>query len=496
MRCIRFLCCAVALALAIGQAHAGTAKPDPALEAAETALRAALQELAPQPSFEYARASGALLVKYKTRKFMVYGMSMIGEYNQEAREEEGPQYNGFLLSIHLQEAGTVNAPVVPQTIRRPYWQTDLDIVVCGRGKQLYWALSYGTSTSPAILKQVRDALQGLAVTASAPRSRQRPTTRKSTRATGAAADEHTTMSESRRIEMLQPPSKRPVRMVLDTDTYNEIDDQFAVVYALISPEVSVQAVYAAPFHNNRSSGPGDGMEKSYEEILRILAKLGKSPDGFAFKGSTNYITDPQKPERSPAALDLIERARESSPQDPLYVAAVGAITNVASAILIEPSIIQNIVVVWLGGNAHHWPHQREFNLRQDLKASRVIFDSGVPFVQLPCTPVVTHFATTVPEMERYVGGRGPIGDYLLTIFKDYHKDHFAWSKVLWDMTAVAWLVNDRWLPSDLVHSPIVTDNYTFSFDPSRHFIRCVNFVNRDPIFRDFFTKLDKRAKGQ
>ncbi|MCU0913763.1 MAG: hypothetical protein MUC88_04260 [Planctomycetes bacterium] len=134
------------------------------------------------------------------------------------------------------------------------------------------------------------------------------------------------ISESRRIEMLRPPSKRPVRMVLDTDTYNEIDDQFAVVYALLAPEVSVQALYAAPFHNDRSSGPADGMEKSYEEILRLLGKLGRSPEGFAYKGSTNYITDLQKPERSPAALDLIERARQSSPKDPLYVAAVGAIT--------------------------------------------------------------------------------------------------------------------------------------------------------------------------
>jgi len=302
------------------------------------------------------------------------------------------------------------------------------------------------------------------------------------------------VSESRRIEMLRPPAKRPVRMVLDTDTFNEIDDQFAVVYALISPELDVQALYAAPFHNNRSSGPGDGMEKSYEEILRVLDRLGRSPEGFVFKGSSNWIKDVQKPERSPAALDLIERAKKSSPQDPLYVAAVGAITNVANAILIEPSIIQNIVVVWLGGNGHNWPSQREFNYMQDLKASRVIFDSGVPVVQLPCTPVVTHFTTTVPEMERYVGGRGPIGDYLLTIFKDYHKDHFAWSKVLWDMTAIAWLVNDKWLPSDLVHSPIVTDNYTYSFDQSRHLIRVVNFVNRDPIFRDFFTKLEKQTK--
>ncbi|UCC99890.1 MAG: nucleoside hydrolase [Phycisphaerales bacterium] len=302
------------------------------------------------------------------------------------------------------------------------------------------------------------------------------------------------ISESQRIEMLEHPGTRPIRMVLDTDTANEIDDQFAVVYSLISPELDVQAVYAAPFKNNRSSGPADGMEKSYEEILRILSRLDKSPDGFAFKGSSRYLTDVENPERSPAALDLVARARKSSPDDPLYVAAVGAITNVSNAILIDPSIIRNIVVVWLGGNGHNWPHQREFNFRQDLNASRVIFDCGVPFVQLPCTPVVTHFTTTVPEMERYVAGRGAIGDYLLNIFKEYRKDHFGWSKVLWDMTAVAWIINDKWLPSDLVHSPIVTDNYTFSFDKSRHLIRTVNFVQRDPIFRDFFTKLDKRAK--
>ena len=301
------------------------------------------------------------------------------------------------------------------------------------------------------------------------------------------------MSEGQRIAMLEPPVRRPVRMVLDTDTYNEIDDQFAVVYSLLSPELDVQALYAAPFKNSRSSGPGDGMQKSYEEILRILSRLDKSPDGFAFKGSTHYLADPKNPEPSPATQDLIERATKSSPQDPLYVVAVGAITNVSNAILLEPSILQNIVVVWLGGNGHNWPHQREFNYQQDLKASRVMFDCGVPLVQLPCTPIVTHFTTTVPEMERYVAGRGAIGDYLLEIFKQYRQDHFGWSKVLWDMTAVAWVIDARHLPSDLVHSPIVTDNYTFSFDQSRHLIRVVHFVHRDPIFRDFFTKLDQRA---
>ncbi len=301
------------------------------------------------------------------------------------------------------------------------------------------------------------------------------------------------ISEAQRLSMLTHPDRRPVRMVFDTDTYNEIDDQFALVYALISPELDVRAVYAAPFKNKRSIGPKDGMEKSYEEILRVLSKLDRSPDGLAFRGSTRYLTDMTKPESSPAAMDLVRQARLSSPEDPLYVVPVGAITNVSNAILIDPSIIRNIVVVWLGGHGHHWPHQREFNFRQDLNASRVIFDCGVPFVQLACTPVVTHFTTTVPEMERYVGGRGPIGDYLLEIFKAYRKDHFGWSKVLWDMTAVAWLINDAWLPSDLVYSPIVTDNYTYSFDDSRHLIRTVKFVHRDPIYRDFFTKLEKHA---
>jgi purine nucleosidase len=99
------------------------------------------------------------------------------------------------------------------------------------------------------------------------------------------------ISESERIARLTPPEGK-VRMVLDTDTYNEIDDQFAVVYALLSKEkLNVEALYAAPFSNSRSDGPGDGMEKSYEEILRLLDRLGIEPDGFVFKGSRVYLED-------------------------------------------------------------------------------------------------------------------------------------------------------------------------------------------------------------
>jgi purine nucleosidase len=299
------------------------------------------------------------------------------------------------------------------------------------------------------------------------------------------------LDETFRLNQLTPPSGK-IKMVLDTDTYNEVDDQFALAYAVLSPEkVDLQAVYAAPFHNSRSNGPGDGMEKSYKEILRLLKMMDKSSEGFAFRGSDKYLSDVTKPIRSDAALDLVKKALASSPEDPLYVVPVGCITNIASAILIEPKIIKNIVVVWLGGNGLNWPHQKEFNLKQDVLAAQVVFNSGVPFVVMPCRPVVSHFHTTIPELEHNLKGKNELSDYLLNIVIEYSGGKTAWSKVIWDVTAVAWLVNPAWISTDLVHSPVLTDQVTFSVDQSRHFMRMASSLNRDAIFRDLFEKLAK-----
>ncbi|MDE2856574.1 MAG: nucleoside hydrolase [Chloroflexota bacterium] len=297
------------------------------------------------------------------------------------------------------------------------------------------------------------------------------------------------LSEQFRISRLGAPAGK-VRMVLDTDTYNEIDDQFALVYALLSPErLSVEAIYAAPFHNSRSTGPGDGMEKSYEEILRLLDFLGRSADGFVFRGSTEYLGIERQPQDNAAVRDLIDKALASPADDPLYVVAIGAITNVASALLLAPEIIEKIVVVWLGGHHLNWPHTREFNLAQDVPAAQVVLDSGVPLVLVPCMGVTSHLLTTLPELRSTIGGSNPVGDYLCQIFKDYRPDSFGASSVIWDISTIAWLLNSDWAPSDLVHSPVLTDQVTWSVDQSRHLARVANFVHRDPIFRDLFNKI-------
>jgi len=301
-----------------------------------------------------------------------------------------------------------------------------------------------------------------------------------------------TLSTDKRLQLLAAPSGR-VSVVMDTDTYNEIDDQFALVYALLSPELDLQAVYAAPFHNERSSGPGDGMEKSYEEIQRILAMMDVPAEGFAFRGSRSYLGTADQPVPSPAAEDLIARARMG--RGPLYVLALGAITNVASALLMAPDIVERVVIVWLGGHPPYWPDTREFNLRQDVPGARVLLNSGAAVVQIPCALVAEQLRTTLPEMERYVRNRGTIGDYLYGIFRDYVPEGIARSKVIWDISTVASVVNPSWFESDLRPAPVLLDDVTWGpVDPDRHPIRIVRHIDRDAVYGDLFSKLERAAR--
>jgi inosine-uridine nucleoside N-ribohydrolase len=300
-------------------------------------------------------------------------------------------------------------------------------------------------------------------------------------------------------KLLEPPTGK-AQVIIDTDTYNEIDDQYAVAYGILSPDrMEVEAICAAPYLNARSTSAGDGMEKSYQEILRILKFLGRKPDGFAFRGSDRFLESRNKPADSPAARELIRKALQPRAA-PLYVLTVGCPANVSSAILMEPKIKEKIVVVWLGGTTHEWPSAREFNLQQDIHASRVLFDSGVPLVQIPTKNVSEHLRTTLPEMERWVKGRSRLGDYLYDQFVDYAKagtkgrSTYPWSKVIWDISTVAWIVEPRWIPSALVPSPVLTNDFRWTQKPGRHIIRVATNVQRDPVFYDLFEKLAKTAR--
>lgn len=295
------------------------------------------------------------------------------------------------------------------------------------------------------------------------------------------------------LKRLERPQGK-VDVVLDTDTYNEIDDQFALAYLIKSDEkLSLQAIYAAPFFNHHSESPKDGMEKSYQEIHKVLKLMGREEFcKVTYRGSERYLPDENTPVDSPAARNLVERAMERKDDNPLYVVAIGAITNVASAILMEPEIIRKIVVVWLGGNALDWHDNKEFNAYQDVAADRVIFGCGVPLVQLPCMGVVSAFTTTGPELEYWLRGKNELCDYLIDNTAQ-EAVMFAkakpWSRAIWDVTAVAWLLDGDFMLDRLEHSPIPEYDDKWGFDKTRHFIKYVYAIKRDNLFDDLFSKL-------
>lgn len=300
------------------------------------------------------------------------------------------------------------------------------------------------------------------------------------------------MTNEQRMKNLTVPKGR-VDVVLDTDAYNEIDDQFAILYLLKSKEkLNTKAIYAAPFLNSRSVSPADGMEKSYNEILKLLSLSDEKAE--VLKGSDRFLEDESTPVISPAAKDLAERVKDYSPENPLYIVAIGAITNIASAILLNPEVAENTVVIWLGGHALHYHDTKEFNMYQDVAAARVVMQSGAPFVQLPCMGVVSGFSVSEPELKFWLKGKNKTADYLaentINEAESYAKGT-AWTRVIWDVTAVAWLLNesDCFMESRIIPTPVPTYDNFYATDYNGQPMRYVYNIKRDNLLTDLFGKL-------
>ncbi len=298
-------------------------------------------------------------------------------------------------------------------------------------------------------------------------------------------------AEQRRKNISVPEG--PLDVILDTDAFNEIDDQFAIAYLLRNGDkLHTKAIYAAPFKNERSESAADGMEKSYREIFKVLDLMGEKRE--VYRGSDRFLPDEQTPVASPAASDLVARAKGYSPEKPLYVVAIGAITNIASAILFDPTITENIVVVWLGGNGTHYHDTREFNLIQDIAAARVVFGSGVPLCMLPCMGVVSAFTVSRYELEHWFIGRNPLATYLAENTIAAAESYAAgkpWTRVIWDVTAVAWLMNDRsrFMLSKVIPTPMPTYEHSYAFDADALPARYVYHVKRDALLADLIEKI-------
>ena len=291
------------------------------------------------------------------------------------------------------------------------------------------------------------------------------------------------------VNRLAYPDAGPLPVILDTDTANEVDDQFALTWAVLSPDrIDLQAVHTAPFHNERSASPEDGQLKSVAEARRVLEAMGRATP--VVQGCVRYLPSKSEPVDSPAARDLVSRGMARSPEDaPLYVATIGCLTNVASALLMEPELVRRLVVVMLAGNDIEWPYAGEFNLSQDIPAVQVVLESGVPLVQISAVRMSWQLGLSPAEVEAHVRGCGRIGDLLAELYRQQCDLTPGARRPIWDLAAIAYLIDHGLAPTSLRPKPTLTVDGFWSPNLYGQPIRQVVFMNPSGIYMDFFRKL-------
>lgn len=283
--------------------------------------------------------------------------------------------------------------------------------------------------------------------------------------------------------------KQKFNVILDTDTYNECDDQFALAYMIKNQEIfNIEAITVAPYsHKDRNETVISGQEKSYNEILKICNWLNFDTTNKVFKGAEDYFTNGYD-ETNDAVNKIIELAQKN---DKTYIMAIGAITNVALAIKKEPKIINKIEVVWLGGHSLLQNNNLEFNFRQDVNAVKIIFDSKVRLTIIPCKNVASNLRTSIYELNYYLKDKSELCNYLIDRFYNDGYHEIQERRVLWDISVIAYMINKKWFTSEDISCPNIKKDTSYELTTNNHKIKMVNYIDVKEVYNDLFKKLGK-----
>ena len=281
--------------------------------------------------------------------------------------------------------------------------------------------------------------------------------------------------------------KDKINIILDTDTYNECDDQFALSYMLKSQDVfNIEAITVAPFsHKSKNVTTEESQELSYNEILKICNWLNFDTTDKVFKGSMDYLQNGYNGENE-AVNKIIEIALKN---EKTYILAIGAITNIAYAIKKEPRIIDKIEVIWLGGNSLLQEDNRNFNFRQDVEAVRIVFESKVKLTVIPCKNVASNLRTSIYELNHHLKDKSELCNYLISRFYNdsYHGNQER--RIIWDISVIAYMINRKWFTSKEISCPNIKEDTSYETTTDRHNITMVTYIDANSVYNDLFEKL-------
>jgi inosine-uridine nucleoside N-ribohydrolase len=289
------------------------------------------------------------------------------------------------------------------------------------------------------------------------------------------------------------PREKRARLILNTDAKNEADDQFTIVHALLTPTFDFHGLIAAHFGAHRSPTSMLDSRAEIDKLLDLMDLAGRIP---VANGGATALPDENTPVPSAGAQMIIDQAMADDDR-PLYVAFLGPLTDMASAILMEPRINQrNVICVWIGGGA--WPTGgREFNLMNDIAAANVVMRSKVQVWQIPST-VYRMMAVSYAELQERCADKGPIGAYLVEQLIDWNLrvhpgpiEH----RSLGDTPALSVILSphgglSEWRPAPEFNAPM---NYVHT--GQHRPIKVYDSIDVRYILEDFYAKLARFHRG-
>mgnify|MGYP004533069247 FL=1 len=284
--------------------------------------------------------------------------------------------------------------------------------------------------------------------------------------------------------------KDKINIILDTDTYNECDDQFALSYLIKSTDLfNIEAITVAPYsHTKRDVKVRDSQKLSYNEILKICNWLNFDTDNKVFKGSMDYIQNGYD-EKNDAVNKIIEIALKNNKT---YILGIGAITNIALAIKKEPKIVNKIEIIWLGGNELSYKDNLEYNFRQDVEAVKIVFESKVKLIILPCKNIVSKLRIDINTLKKHLENKSELCNYLIERFYNDGYHGIKESRIIWDISVIAYMINKNWFETEQISCPNIRKDTSYEVTDNRHNITFVTKLDRNKIYEDLFNKLGEQ----
>lgn len=287
---------------------------------------------------------------------------------------------------------------------------------------------------------------------------------------------------TKRVVAKMPSAGKQIRVIIDTDAKNEIDDQWAISLAILSQDrFKIEGFVAASY----LTGGSGSVQNSCNELKTVLALANMANNFPIYKGSHpmryQYEASPSE------GVDfIIEKAMQSTAEDPVYVIGLGAATDIASAFLIEPRIKDRVVVFW--HLRSKWPDKCvNYNVFGDAHAARLLFNSPLPFILFDTG---TDLTCSMEESKKFVWPQGKLGQYLHEYrqTKEWMMDP---KKGFFDLGDIAALVDPALVSTEEVNCPEVDFDLTYRFKNTRGKILRVYAIDRDKTFDLFYNALKK-----